>query len=175
MKFVPSGAEKFALDEARANRGPEEGVRRLSLCKSVTRLNLVDSFKNSYEKTRNLIAQEENDRIAREQEAQRAAQLAEFQRTVATSSFPLNLRNYVARCSVASNRSNVNVEVENHYPEQILIQGNWRVIYYNSDFAKITEDRTLEAVLITGNNKKSFQKLTLPQGASYCRAEYIGG
>lgn len=169
------GAEKYAMDEARANHGPEEGVRRLTLCSGATRLNLVDSFRLSYERTKNTMAREENDRIAREREAQRAAQLTEFQRSVATSSFPMNLRNYVSRCSVTGNRSQINVEIENQYPEQVLIQGNWRVIYYNNDFAKITEDRTLEAVLITGNNKKSFQKLTLPQGAAYCRAEFLGG
>ena len=57
---------------------------------------------------------------------------------------------------------------------QVLIQGNWKVIYYNGDFAKITEDKTTEAVLITGNNRKSFQKLTLPRDATFCRAEYVG-
>ncbi|MGZ3696269.1 MAG: hypothetical protein ACXWQO_19910, partial [Bdellovibrionota bacterium] len=98
----------------------------------------------------------------------------EFNRNVATTAFPFQLRNYVSRCSVAADRSFVQVEVDNAYPEQILIQGNWRVIYYNNDFTKLTEDRTTEALLITGNNRKSFQKLTLPRDSAYCRAEFLG-
>jgi hypothetical protein len=75
---------------------------------------------------------------------------------------------------VAGDRSFVQIDVDNAYPEQVLIQGNWKVIYYNNDFAKITEDKTTEAVLITGNNRKSFQKLTLPRDATFCRAEFVG-
>lgn len=165
-------AQRLGVAEATAKRPMGEGNARLSICKNKTAL--VEHFEKAYVTTQERVGKEEAARVAAEQERLRAEKAAAFHANTATSAFPYQLRSYVSRCQVAGDRSYVQVEVENRYPEQVLIQGNWKVLYYNGDFNKITEDRTTEAVLVTGNNKKTFQKLTLPRDAAYCRAEFVG-
>lgn len=168
------GAEQAGVAEATAKRPATPILDRLNRCDAGTRESVKGAFEKAYNATRDRLAKEESDRVAAEALRVRQAKLDDFNRTVATTAFPFQLRNYISRCSIGGGGGFVQVDVENSYPEQVLIQGNWRVIYYNNDFAKITEDRTTEAVLITGNNRKSFQKMTLPRDAAYCRAEYVG-
>lgn len=167
-------AKKNGHDEAEARRPIDAGKERLSNCTVGNKAELVEAFEQAYLlKKKNLDAAE----AAREAEAAenaRRARIADFMRNTATTSFPVQLRTYTSRCQVSGDRSFVQVEVQNDYPEQILIQGHWKVSYYNDNFEKITEDRTQEAVLVTGNNRKTFQKMTLPKDAQYCRAEYLG-
>jgi hypothetical protein len=147
---------------------------RFDRCANVGKGNLKEIFERSYLNAKARLDREEAERVAAEQERVRQQKAAEFQRYTATASFLYLNRSYTSVCAISSDRSFVQVDVENRYPEQVLLRGNWRVQYYNNDFAKITEDRTLEAVLITGHNKKSFQKMTLPRDAAFCRAEYVG-
>ncbi|MGZ3713261.1 MAG: hypothetical protein ACXVBE_15965, partial [Bdellovibrionota bacterium] len=167
-------AEKSGVAEATAKRASAPIIDHLNHCSANVKDSVVKAFEAAYKTTSERIAKEEGDRAAAEAARVRQLKVDEFNRNVATTAFPFQLRNYVSRCSVAADRSFVQVEVDNSYPEQILIQGNWRVIYYNNDFTKLTEDRTTEALLITGNNRKSFQKLTLPRDSAYCRAEFLG-
>jgi hypothetical protein len=171
---TPAEAERLGTAEATAKRPMTEALSRLDRCGHVGQDSLKGVFELAYRATSDRLAREEAQRQAQEQERIRQQRAAEFHRSVATSSFPFQLRNYISRCAVSPDKSFVQVEVENRYPEQVLIQGNWRVIYYNGEFAKITEDRTLEAVLVTGQNKKAFQKMTLPRDATFCRAEFVG-
>lgn len=171
---TPSEAEKLGAVEANARR-PMEGLSsRFDRCANVGKGNLKEIFERSYLNAKDRLDRAEAERVALENERLRQQKAAEFQRYTATASFLYLNRNYTSVCSISTDRSYVQVEVENRYPDQVLLRGNWRVQYYNSNFAKITEDQTLEAVLITGHNKKTFQKMTLPRDAIYCRAEYIG-
>ncbi len=165
-------AEKSAVDEANARRDGAAARARLQNC-TTNKETALAAFDKAFQENQARIAKADAEAAAAAAAQARAAKVNEFLRTTATSVFPFQLRSYVSRCSVANDRSYVSVEVENQYPEQVLIQGNWKFQYYNTDFAKITEDRTVEAVLLTANNKKSFQKLTLPKDATFCRAELI--
>jgi hypothetical protein len=167
-------AETSGAAEATAKRPSAPVIDRLNHCAANVKDSVVKAFETSYNTTRDRLAKEEGDRAAVEAARIRQVKIDEFNRNVATTAFPFQVRNYVSRCTVSADRSNVQVEIDNNYPEQVLIQGNWRVIYYNNDFTKLTEDRTAEAVLITGNNRKAFQKMTLPRDAAYCRAEFLG-
>lgn len=169
-----SEAEKAGTAEATAKRPAAPALERLSHCDGAVREKVKTAFETSYKTTSDRIAKEEGDRAAAEQARQRQLKVDEFNRNVAATTFTFQLRNYHSRCAISADRSYVQVDIDNPYPEQILIQGSWKVIYYNTDFAKITEDRTQEAVLITGNNRKSFQKMTLPRDAAFCRAEFAG-
>lgn len=104
----------------------------------------------------------------------RQARAAEFKRTTAASQFTLNARPYSASCEIAPDQSKAVVEVVNPYNEQVMVHGNWKFQYFDDSFAKITEDGMQEAVLLPGGNRKTFQKLTLPRSASFCRAEFAG-
>lgn len=171
---TPAEAEKLGAVEANARRPMEGLATRFDRCGSVGKGNLKEIFERSYLNAKDRLDRADAERVALENERLRQQKAAEFQRYTATASFLYLNRNYTSVCSISGDRSYVQVEVENRYPEQVLLRGNWRVQYYNSSFAKITEDQTLEAVLITGHNKKTFQKMTLPRDAAYCRAEYIG-
>ncbi len=167
-------AKKNGHDEAEARR-PMEGVKgRLGACTVGNKAELIAAFEQSYNIKKKNMDDADAVRAAEAAEAARKAKIAEFQAGTATTTFPYQLRNYAAFCNVSGDRSFVQVDVQNSYPEQILIQGFWKISYYNQNFEKITEDRTQEAVLITGGNRKSFQKMTLPKDASFCRAEYMG-
>ena len=166
-------AMKMGVDEANARRDGAAGPARFNNCTTNKEAALA-AFAKSFEENKARVAKADAEAAAKAAAEARAAKVAEFQRNTATSTFPFQLRNYISRCNVADDKSYVRVEVENQYPEQVLIQGNWKLQYYNNDFAKITEDKTTEAVLITGNNKKMFQKLTLPKDATFCRADYVG-
>lgn len=166
-------AEKFGLQEAIGRRDGSAGRIRFGNCTDGKEEALA-AFEKTFHLHRERIAKEDEAAAIAAAHAARVSKENEFARNTATASFPFQLRNYVSRCQVAEDKSFVRVDVENAYPEQVLIQGNWRFQYYNNDFAKITEDRAAEAVLITGNNKKTFQKLTLPKDARFCRAEFIG-
>jgi hypothetical protein len=166
-------AAKMAVDEANARRDGSAGPARFNNCTTGKDAALA-AFDKTFKENQARVAKADADAAAKAAADARAAKVNEFMRTTATSSFPFQLRNYVTRCNVADDKSHVRVEVENAYPEQILIQGNWKLQYFNNDFAKITEDRTTEALLLTGNNKKTFQKLTLPKDATFCRADFIG-
>lgn len=167
-------AERFGTAEATAKKPAAEGLARIERCGAVGKGELKNVFERAYQATNQKLERDEAQRVAVEAERVRNQRIAEFQNNVATAAFPFQLRNYTSRCQIAGDRSYVQVEVENRYPEQVLIQGSWKVIYYNNDFTKITEDRTTEAVLVTGQNKKTFQKMTLPRDASFCRAEFLG-
>jgi hypothetical protein len=167
-------AERFGAAEAAAKKPMAEGMARLGRCGSVGKGSLAAVFEKSYLAAKEKMERDESMRAAIEAQRIQDQRANEFRQNVATASFPFQLRNYTARCQVAGDQSYVQVELENRYPEQVLIQGNWKVIYYSPDFAKITEDRTVEAVLVTGQNRKTFQKMTLPRNAAYCRAEFLG-
>jgi|GEM_PF-6347250 len=168
-----SEAEKMGVTEANARRDGSAGRARFSNC-TANKQAALDAFEKAFAENRVRVAKEDTEAAAKAAAAARTAKEAEFFRTTSTSVFPFQLRNYVSRCTVSDDKSQVRVEVENAYPEQVLIQGNWKLQYFNNDFGKITEDRTAEAVLVTGNNKKTFQKLTLPKDAHFCRADFIG-
>lgn len=167
-------AERAGAAEATAKRPVGPVLDRLSQCDAKVRESVKTIFERSYNATRDRLAKEEADRAAAEQARLRQAKMDEFMKNTATASIFYNGKLLTSRCAVANDRNFVQVDVENPTPEQILLQGNWKMVYYNADFGKITEDRTMEAVLLTANNKKSFQKMTLPRDASFCRAEFIG-
>lgn len=167
-------ADRFGAAEAAAKKPMAEGMARLSRCGAVGKGNLQAVFERSYLSAKDKMDRDETMRVALEAQRVRDQRIAEFRQNVATAAFNFQLRNYTSSCNIAGDQSYVQVEVENRYPEQVLIQGNWKVIYYNNDFAKITEDRTTEALLVTGQNRKTFQKMTLPRNAAFCRAEYVG-
>ena len=167
-------AEKSGVAEATARRPAAPVLDRLNQCDGSNRERIKSAFEASYKATSEKLAKEDSDRAAAEQARVREMKTAEFNRTTAQVVFGFNGKNYIARCSLPADRSYIQVEVENSNPEQALIQGNWRMVYYNDDFAKITEDRSQEAILVTANNRKSFQKMTLPRGAAHCRAEFLG-
>lgn len=168
------GAAKFGEDEARANREMHEGQEKMRMCEAVGGGNFVLAFESSYLATKAKLSQEQKEREAQEQERIRQVRVQEFLANVATTNFFFANKSLISKCTVAADRSYIQTEVENRYPEQVLVQGKWRIQYYGADFQKITEDQTVEAVLITPQNKKTFQKMTLPRDAAYCRAEYLG-
>jgi hypothetical protein len=167
-------AKKSGAGEANARRAPD-GVRgHLQSCPKGS-AELVSAYDNSFNEAKAAIDKAASDAAATAAVAARQAQVNEFMRTTATAYFPYNLRNYISRCAVSPDKSFITVEIENDYPEQIVIYGYWKISYYGNDFSKITEDRDQESVLVTGNNRKTFQKMTLPPTAVFCRAEFIGG
>jgi hypothetical protein len=159
-----------AMDDARAKR-PSEATK-YTVCPS-NGSQLMAGYTEAFSKMAAQVAKEDADRAAAEKEAARQKQAADFMNSTSTASFYYGARPYSASCSIPQDKSHVQVVVTNPYADQILVQGNWRLQYYNNDFNKITEDNTMEAVLLTPNTKKSFQKLTLPRDASYCRAELV--
>lgn len=169
-----SEAERIGLADAAAGKSPAEGMARFDRCGDVGKSELKSVFEKSFLAQKSRLEKEAADRAAAEQERARQARIEEFTRNNTFTTFPFNGRPYISQCRISNDKSQVLVDVENRHPEQVLIQGNWRVIYFGSDFNKITEDRTLEAVLLGGHSKKTFQKLTLPPSAAYCRAEFQG-
>jgi hypothetical protein len=167
-------ASRFGETEAAANRPMQEGMDRMQKCSSTGKGDFTKAFESSYLATKTRLESEQKLREAQEQEKIRQQKIQEFQNSVAVSNFVFANKSFSARCTVSPDRSFVQTEVDNRYGEQILIQGNWRMQYYGSDFQKITEDKTVEALLITPMNKKSFQKMTLPRDATFCRSEFIG-
>jgi hypothetical protein len=167
-------AERLAVSDAQAKKPMGDGVAHFDRCASVGKGSLRNAYERSYLATKAQVDKEEAEKAALEQQRVREQKIAEFERYTATSTFLYQGRSYTALCAVSPDKSYVQVSVENRYPDQVLIQGRWRMIYFNQDFAKITEDRTEEALLITPNNKKAFQKMTLPRDASFCRAEFLG-
>lgn len=174
-------AEKMGAADAAAKKSMEEGLSKYGRCVEMGKPEVKKAFQRSFEDAQVRIRNEEadrlaaeNQRLAQEQERIRLAKLEDFRRNVAHSSFVFQNKMYYANCSVGGDKSFIQVDVENPNAQQVLIQGNWKVIYHNANFAKITEDRTVEAVLLTPNNRKSFQKMTLPRDAEYCRAEFVG-
>lgn len=167
-------AENIAVQEARERKNLESGLSRWKVCPQ-RYSELEQAYTSAFRATAFQMDQEERARIAKEQEALRQQKAAEFAKSTGTSSFFYQHRPHSASCNVAQDRSAVQVIVENPYTETLMLQGNWRLQYYNQDFQKITEDQMPEALLIGAKARKSFQKLTLPRDASYCRAEYVGG
>jgi hypothetical protein len=165
-------AKKSGDGEAAARRAPD-GVRgHLITCENKD--DLLPAFDAAFAARKAAMDKADADAAAAAAAAARQRAVDDFMRTTATAYFPFQLRNYTSRCSVSSDKSYVTVEVENVYPDPVTIQGNWKVMYFNNDFGKITEDRDQEALLVTGNNRKTFQKMTLPRDAVFCRAEFIG-
>lgn len=167
-------AKKSGVAEANARRAPDNVRGHLQSCPKGQN-ELVSAFDQSYADTKTAMDKADADAKAAAAAAARQAQVNDFMRTTSTAYFTYSLRNYISRCSVSNDRSYVTVEIENDYPEQVVVYGNWKVSYYNNDFGKITEDTDQESVLVTGNNRKSFQKMTLPKDAVFCRAEFLGG
>ena len=167
-------AGRLASADAEAKKPMADGLAHFDRCSSVGKGNLREAYERSYLNTKARIDKDEAEKAALEQQRLREQKVAEFERYTATSTFLYQARSYTALCAISPDKSYVQVSVENRYPDQVLVQGSWRVIYFNQDFAKITEDRTQEALLITPNNKKTFQKMTLPRDASFCRAEFLG-
>jgi hypothetical protein len=165
-------AKKSGDGEANARHAPDAMRGHFQTC--ANKDDLLPAFDAAFAAKKAAIDKADADAAAAAAAAARQRQVDEFLRTTATAYFPFQLRSYTSRCNVSGDRSYVSIEVENRYPEQVTIQGNWKVIYYNNDFAKITEDRDVEAVLVTGNNRKTFQKMTLPKDAAFCRAEFLG-
>lgn len=100
-------------------------------------------------------------------------QVDDFLTTTASTNFSVNQNSLSSICKINADKSAAVVEVANKTPSEILLKGDWKFQYYNQNFEKITEDNYREALLITANNKKNFNKMTLPKDADYCRAEFI--
>jgi hypothetical protein len=167
-------ASRFGEEEAKANRPVSDGLEKMKKCEATGKGNFTSAFESAYVAMKSRLDSEQKQREALEQERLRQIRTQEFLSNVATTHFLFATKSMIARCSVAPDRSFVQAEVENRYPDQVLIQGRWRIQYYGQDFQKITEDQTTEAILITPQNKKTFQKMTLPRDAAYCRAEFLG-
>lgn len=100
-------------------------------------------------------------------------QIEDFLKTTSTANFQVNQNALTSSCRINNDRSVAIVEVANKAPSEILLKGDWKFEYYNQKFEKITEDNYREALLITANNKKQFNKMTLPKEADFCRAEFV--
>ena len=110
------------------------------------------------------------------QEAQVAAKkkkVEEFLSTRAVANFSVNKNAMSSQCTINADHSAAIVEVTNSSPSEMLLKGDWKFEYFNEKFEKITEDNHREALLISSNNKKQFNKMTLPKNADYCRAEFL--
>lgn len=110
------------------------------------------------------------------QEAQVAArkkQVDEFLNTRAVANFSVNKNTVTSQCKINADHSAAIVEVSNKSPSEMLLKGDWKFEYFNDKFEKITEDNHREALLISSNNKKQFNKMTLPKNADFCRAEFM--
>lgn len=166
-------ARQLGVTEATAKRGKEVTLPKMSRCTEMGKDDVRIAFERSYDETRARVDREDADRAAQEAERVRVARAEEFKRSVTTRGFMYQNQTFISRCNVAPDRSYIQVEVENPNGNQVLMQGEWKIIYYGGDFNKITEDKTTEALLLTPNNKKVFQKMTLPRDASYCRSEYM--
>lgn len=109
-------------------------------------------------------------------EAQAAAkkkQIEDFINTTSTANFSVNKNPMSSQCKINADKSAAIVEVSNKSPSEMLLKGDWKFEYYNDKFEKITEDNYREALLINSNNKKQFNKMTLPKNADFCRAEFL--
>lgn len=107
------------------------------------------------------------------QAAARKKQIDDFLNTRAVANFQVGASPLSSQCRINADKSAAVVEVSNKSPGQMLLNGDWKFEYYNEKFEKITEDNYREALLITSNNKKQFNKMTLPKNADFCRAEFI--
>jgi hypothetical protein len=171
---TPEGAQQAGVAEANAHKDAGAMGAKFALCPKVAGSTLETTFRQSFENQKNKMQQEAAARAVAEQERLRLSRLAEFERTTSNSVAIYGGRLYPTVCRIAADRGSLSVEVNNPFADQILIQGTWRVIYYGHDFQKITEDRTQEALLLPPGSRKTFQKLTLPRDAHFCRAELIG-
>lgn len=169
-------AKKSGESEAAAKHNIDAVRDRLKNCSVNTKQKeaLIAAFEASFKETTAKMDRETARAAAEAAAAQRKQEVENFLANTATSAFTFRNRAHTARCSVANDRSYVSVEVENPYAEQLLIRGQWHVVYYSYKFEKITEDQTQDAVLVEGNSRKAFQKMTLPRNAAYCRAEFVG-
>ncbi len=166
-------AERFGTAEAQARKSMDEGKQKLQRCVEMGKPEALSAFERSFVMTKAQLDREEALRAAQAEAQAQQARIAEFDRTVVHNNITHQYRPYPTNCAVANDRSYITVNVTNPYSDQVLIQGTWKISYYDSNLNKITEDTTVEAVLLTGNNRKSFQKLTLPRDAAYCRADYV--
>ncbi len=97
----------------------------------------------------------------------------DFISTRAVANFQVNQNSLSSQCKISADKSAAVVEVSNKSPSEMLLKGDWKFEYFNEKFEKITEDNYREALLITSNNKKQFNKMTLPKNADFCRAEFM--
>jgi hypothetical protein len=165
-------AKKSGDSEAGSRHTPDRVRGHLESC--ANKDEVLPAFDTAFAARKSALDKADADAAAASAAAARQNQIDQFMTSTATATFPFQLRNYTSRCSVAADKTYVQVEVENDYPDQVMIQGYWKVMYFGNDFGKITEDRDQEALLVTGNNRKSFQKMTLPRDAVFCRAEFLG-
>lgn len=100
-------------------------------------------------------------------------QIEDFINSTSVATFSVNQNSLSSVCKINNDKSAATVEVANKTPSEILLKGDWKFEYYNQKFEKITEDNYREALLINGNNKKQFNKMTLPRDADFCRAEFV--
>ncbi|MBC7538615.1 MAG: hypothetical protein H7281_07330 [Bacteriovorax sp.] len=158
---------KAFCSEARAAKlGSDEGSKMtdnsfetsFSTCTSKQMKTLKTAYTKSYS---------EGVKIAKKK------QIDDFISSTSVTNFSVNQNSLSSLCKINSDKSAANVEVSNKTPSEILLKGDWKFEYYNQKFEKITEDNYREALLITANNKKNFNKMTLPRDADYCRAEFI--
>lgn len=110
---------------------------------------------------------------AEAQAVARQKQIDDFINTRATANFTIGQAPAVSQCKINSDKSAAVVEVSNKSAAEMFLKGDWKFEYYNSKFEKITEDNHREALLISSNMKKQFNKMTLPKNADYCRAEFM--
>jgi hypothetical protein len=107
------------------------------------------------------------------QAAAKKKQIDDFISTKSVANFSVNKNALSSQCKINNDRSAAIVEVSNNSPSEMLLKGDWKFEYYNDKFEKITEDNYREALLINSNNKKQFNKMTLPKNADFCRAEFL--
>ncbi|MBY0415215.1 MAG: hypothetical protein K2Q18_13675 [Bdellovibrionales bacterium] len=105
--------------------------------------------------------------------AAKKKQVEDFINTRSTANFSINKAPVTSQCKINADKSAATVEVSNKSPSEMLLKGDWKFEYYNDKFEKITEDNYREALLISSNNKKQFNKMTLPKNADFCRAEFM--
>jgi hypothetical protein len=158
---------KAYCSEARATKlGTDDGTKMtdetfeksFSLCPPKAMKHLKVSYDKSYK---------EGMKIGKKK------QIDDFISSNTVANFSVNQNVLSSQCRINSDKSAAIVEVANNAPREILLKGDWRFEYYNQKFEKITEDNYREAILITANNKKQFNKMTLPRDADFCRAEFI--
>jgi hypothetical protein len=156
----------YCSDDRASKLGSEEGSKlaietfekSFALCSAKSLKHLKMTYSKNYEAGMKLGKQK---------------QIDDFISTKSVATFSVNQKPMSSLCRITSDKSAAVVEVSNKAPSEILIKGDWKFEYYNQKFEKITEDNYREALLITGNNKKQFNKMTLPKDADYCRAEFI--
>jgi hypothetical protein len=156
----------FCSDARAIQLGTSEGTTSavetfatgFSTCSSKSQKNLKIAYTKSYQTA---------------QAAAKKKQIDDFINTRSVANFSVNKNALSSQCKINPDRSAAIVEVSNNSPSEMLLKGDWKFEYYNDKFEKITEDNYREALLINSNNKKQFNKMTLPKNADFCRAEFI--